>query len=631
MSRFCFSTASPIGNLLYCFGLTTKYMSRSRGKATIITGLLLAAGAGAETKWIRLQTEHFIMFSSAGEGNSRETLRNFEQVRAFFGELFGIDASKQPPVYIVAFNNEKEYAPYRPNEFAAAYYMAGADRDYIVMSKAGFDLFPIAAHEYIHLIVNHAGLRFPPWFGEGMAEFYSTVKPQGGKMLIGDVIRGRLQQLLIEKWVPLSVIVNADRESPYYNEKARAGSLYNEGWALVHMLSMSEKYRPNYTAFFKAMIEGRDSEAAFQSVYGTSITQVDKDLQAYIRSDTFRAGLYDLKFQKERKDLPSDAAPEFDVNLALSDLVNKPGNEADVKSRLQKLTASDATRPEPWAGLAYLAWRSGNTQEASENFEKAFDRGARNPRLLWDFGRMGQVNSKPKAEQALRALQELQPARVEVQLEIVAFLVRENRTKDALAALAPIKKITSEDAPRLFSLMTYAHLQDRDLERAKSDVAQLEKYAKSDRDKAELARLKGYVEQATPRVTVLPPPAKELPTTQARSNDRGPDDRPIIRRTEREDGTFEVTYAQPPAKPTMTGSFVELVCAGEQAKVVLQTTEGRRTLLIERSEDVSISGQSAGATLECGKQQPAQIRAQYHTKDGLKGADGVLEIITYLK
>jgi hypothetical protein len=36
--------------------------------------------------------------------------------------------------------------------------------------------------------------------------------------------------------VPLQAIVSADRNSPYYNEKNRAGSLYNEGWALVHML-----------------------------------------------------------------------------------------------------------------------------------------------------------------------------------------------------------------------------------------------------------------------------------------------------------------------------------------------------------------------------------------------------------
>jgi tetratricopeptide (TPR) repeat protein len=607
-------------------------MRNSRGKAAIITGIFLASAAGADTKWIQLQTDHFIMFSSAGEGNSRETLRNFEQVRTFFGELFGIDASKQPPVYVIAFNNEKEFAPYRPNEFAAAYYMPGADRDYIVMSKAGFDLFRIAAHEYIHLIVQHAGLQFPPWFGEGMAEFYSTAKPQAGKILIGEVIPGHAQTLLDQKWVPVSEIVKADHDSPYYNEKNRAGSLYAEGWALVHMLSVSEKYRGNYSAFFKAMSDGRDAESAFQAVYGVSLAQVDKDLQGYIRSSTLNAQLYNLKFEKQKKDLPATPASEFDVNLALSDLVNKRGNEADVMARLEKLAATDTKRPEPWAGLAYMAWRSGNTQEASAHFEKAFDLGARNPRLLWDFGRMGQENNKAKAELALKALQQLQPARMEVQLEIIAFLVRERRTLDALAALGSIKKITPEDAPRLFSLMTYAHLQDRDLERARSDVAQLEKYAKNDRDKAELSRLKGYVEQATPRAVALPQPAQVRPAVPpAANNQETTDGRPVIRRRQRADGSFEVVYAEPPAMPTLTGTFLELVCIGEQAKVVLQTSEGRKTLLIERSEDVSIAGQDAGATLECGKQSPANIRAQYHTKDGLKDADGVLEIIFYLR
>src|SRR5262249_54195523 len=163
------------------------------------------------------------------------------------------------------------------------------------------------------------------------------------------------------------------------------------------------------------------------------------------------------------------------------------------------------------------------------------------------------------------------------------------------------------------------------LERAKTDVAQLEKYARNERDKAELARLKGYVDQATPRAVAVPQPAQVRPAAQPSNNNEDTiDGRPVIRRRQREDGAFEVIYAEPPAKPTMTGTFAELVCTGAQAKVVLQTPEGRKTLLIERSEDVSIAGQPAGATLECGRQAPAQIRAQYHTKEGLKDADGVL-------
>jgi hypothetical protein len=158
----------------------------------LLIGLISAALAPADTKWIRMRSENFEMFSSAGEGSTRETLRNFETVRTFFYQLLKRPPGKDQPVYIIGFNSEKEYAPYRPNQFAIAYYHPGADRDYIVMSKVGYDLFPVAVHEYVHLVLNAAGAKFPPWLNEGMAELYSTLKPRSGQILVGDLIPGRM-------------------------------------------------------------------------------------------------------------------------------------------------------------------------------------------------------------------------------------------------------------------------------------------------------------------------------------------------------------------------------------------------------------------------------------------------------
>src|SRR5690349_20330448 len=114
------------------------------------------------------------------------------------------------------------------------------------MSRVRYDLFPTAVHEYVHLVVQHLNLKFPPWLNEGLAEFYSTLRMQGDKILLGAPVAGRLQAMLREKWVPLATIVSAGHDSPYYNEKNRAGSLYNEGWALVHMMARSPAYGPKY-------------------------------------------------------------------------------------------------------------------------------------------------------------------------------------------------------------------------------------------------------------------------------------------------------------------------------------------------------------------------------------------------
>ena len=201
----------------------------------LVATLLLTTPLSAENKWIRLPSANFEMYTSANPRAARDTVREFEQVRGFFLQAFGGPPAKPVPVRLVAFGSASEYLPYRPNEFASAFYHPGADRDYIVMGHAGADVFPTAVHEYVHLLVRHANLTFPPWLNEGVAELYSTLRPLGNKILVGDLIAGRHRALLQDKWVPLATILSADHNSPYYNEKNKAGSLYNEGWALTQV------------------------------------------------------------------------------------------------------------------------------------------------------------------------------------------------------------------------------------------------------------------------------------------------------------------------------------------------------------------------------------------------------------
>src|SRR5689334_8687576 len=105
----------------------------TRLKWPVICAFLCACYGYSESKWIRMQSPNFEAYSSAGERDTRATLRNFERVRDFFLQVNQRPQSMPVPVYVVIFGSEKEYAPYRPNEFATAYYSGNASRDYIVM------------------------------------------------------------------------------------------------------------------------------------------------------------------------------------------------------------------------------------------------------------------------------------------------------------------------------------------------------------------------------------------------------------------------------------------------------------------------------------------------------------------
>src|SRR5262249_14191709 len=145
---------------------------------------------------------NFEMYTTAGERSARDTVRFFEQIHSFFAQTMPAALEKPLPVRIVAFNSAKEYEPYNINEFAIAYYHGTADCDYIVMSHTGAETFPIAVHEYVHLVVRHANMRLPPWLNEGIAELYSTLRPMGDKILVGSLVAGRHRALLSDKWIP---------------------------------------------------------------------------------------------------------------------------------------------------------------------------------------------------------------------------------------------------------------------------------------------------------------------------------------------------------------------------------------------------------------------------------------------
>ena len=160
--------------------------------------------AGAE-QWLKLKSSHFELYTTAGEKKGREAILYFEQVQDFFSRARSSNAKliSDASIRIIAFRSEKEFKPYRINESAAAYYLNGYDRDYIVMGSITANNYPGAVHEFTHLLLKHAGIELPIWFNEGLAELYSTLKPVGKKVAIGEVIPGRYYFMQENKWLTL--------------------------------------------------------------------------------------------------------------------------------------------------------------------------------------------------------------------------------------------------------------------------------------------------------------------------------------------------------------------------------------------------------------------------------------------
>jgi Flp pilus assembly protein TadD len=572
--------------------------------------VLIGPYLSAESRWIRMKSPNFEVYSSDSERDTRETVREFEQVRSFFIQSLGNSDITPLPVKIIVFSSRKEFEPYRINEFASAYYKGGGEVDYIVLSSAGSEAFPTAIHEFVHLLVRHSGMKLPPWLNEGIAELYSTLQPQGSKVLVGTLHPGRMQALRTERWVPLQIILRAGHDSPYYNEKSKAGSLYNEGWALTHMLSLSEDYRPGFPKFLEAIQTSPSSEEALAKVYGKPLKTIEDELGGYIRGQYFRAALIVVKMSKAPADIPVEPVDDVDVQLILLEIHNRPETLAQVRRSLEQLAEKNPTRPEPEVRLGYMALRQGSRDQAVRHFQKAFELNSQSPKMLFDYGRLAEPSA---GAAALERLLTLEPDRVDVRIALAFCLLRDHQASKSLLALQPIKKVGKADAPLFFRALTYASLETGNREEAKAAARRLAEVAASEDDTRDAQRIL----EALKNSANLPP--VEITTAAAR---------PSLRRATPPESKFRPDEDAP---LSLAGSLAEVKCEGAKARLVLAVDGRSLTFLIDDPAKVTVVGKDGGVVdLSCGPQKSAPVRIEYEPPPpAVAGVDGLVRLIQF--
>jgi len=113
--------------------------------------------ARAGDGWFELRTPHFELITNAAERYSPGLLFHLEQLRRLFLTQAGAAEDTAHPVRVIAFRSESEYARYRIDDAADAYYVGAPGRDYIVMPLSHAGAYHIAAHEYAHVAVHRSG------------------------------------------------------------------------------------------------------------------------------------------------------------------------------------------------------------------------------------------------------------------------------------------------------------------------------------------------------------------------------------------------------------------------------------------------------------------------------------------
>ncbi len=433
----------------------------------VLTCVLAApASRAAEPQWLKLSSPNFELYTTAGEKRARKAIVYFETIRRFFLNVLRSKQPTGPPIRIIAFRSEKEFAPFRLNDFSPAYYVGARHRDYIVMRSIAAKNYPTAIHEYVHLIARHSSGRLPPWLDEGLAVLYASLEPIANKVRVGAIVPGHYQALRRNKWLDLETLTGAGHDSPHYNEKDRAGVFYAESWALVHMLYLSREYDLSKFAEFTTAIAARTpAPEAFATVYGKTLGEVFEDLRRYMRGGRFQAVLFDVKLDKATEDPRVEKAGRFESGLVLADLLSvSPDKQDQARERYEKLAAEYPDRWQAHEGLAELALRSAGTGAARKHLARAIEHGSPNAQVYLDYAMLlgldgeDDTNIIPFLDKALALKPDFQDAHF--RLGLIHF--NQQDYVRALRHLSPLDRpplgpIDPKRASQVFGTIAFAH------------------------------------------------------------------------------------------------------------------------------------------------------------------------------
>jgi tetratricopeptide (TPR) repeat protein len=321
----------------------------------------VAASRDAEPHWIRVSSSHFSVLTDGGENKGREMAVRLEQMRTVFAQLLMKTRVNMPePLDVIAFKTDKEYAQIAPLHdgqpvTAPAFFLPGEDRNYIVLNLFEDDPWRAVTHEFAHVLLNHNYPPTQPWFDEGFAEYFSSIRLDNKQAQIGgdpEISEVRQQNLLGNQvqtrnppkplsellntpvWLSTSDLFTAKHSITNYQEGSRHTLFYAQSWIALHYLLNKNKLSQTGTYFDLVENQKVPVERAIQQAYGMTPAEFDQALKDYFHS-------LEASFQNQAAPPSSSAAnsavSQFPLSVDNIGTSTKQVSDTDARSLIVEL------------------------------------------------------------------------------------------------------------------------------------------------------------------------------------------------------------------------------------------------------------------------------------------------------
>jgi len=355
----------------------------------------------------------------------------------------------------------------------------------------------------------------------------------------------------------------------------------SHGWALMHLVTVNPDYAGRTRVMISNLEQSGDFEAACHNAFEKTAAQINQQADDQMKAGNFTTTMVSGRALSPVRDFKPVQLDRDDVKNALADLVAKTATQTTV----------DPTSQSPHAWLA-AGVRETDPVKARADFKKAADL---NPLWAEPYFRLAELE-KDNPEQRAAMLQKaasLDSRNIDYWQALAKTDMALNKYPEAQKAWAGAERAAATDQER--ERIHQVRL-DTERERAEFEAAEIKRIA-AERE-ADIQRVKSQSEAAIH--------AAEEEARKRMNPSGAPPPKP------------QAWYEAPKDAARVTGVLQRLDCQGPQARMVIQTADGK-TVELSVADPSQIAVAGGDQALACGVQKPArQVLVLYTPKPDQK-------------
>jgi hypothetical protein len=279
----------------------------------------LTSPAQGGPPWTEYTSAHFDLETDTDPASANAVVANFERMYAALAHAMHVRPGPEDGdrIDLILFERGVDYDEVTGQDRSTnAYFSMPGGRATMVMSQS---LLPeetrtVFLHELAHRFNRRRFPYAPPrWLDEGLAQFYSTMRAEEDRLVVGDDLPSAafwrqpgysmawhdstfqilmpahkapsLQDLVDSDQLPFSP--GSEHEDVSRKEREQQAAYYTASWKLVHLLmnGPNPDLRARFQAFLSKLGPRARAGEAFRASFGDDLSSLDAAYRAYLTAD----------------------------------------------------------------------------------------------------------------------------------------------------------------------------------------------------------------------------------------------------------------------------------------------------------------------------------------------------------